>query len=176
MATSPSPPPTPVHPIAPSPLIAYKHEDRLVTFVNWCEERCADGMWMHPETQPIYIATHGNSIAAMSTAVISKGSLLSQVPKRWILSPRNVSSPELAQILNSEEYMDEMTSVMKTTIAYIYESCRGVKSPWYGYFTSLSIPDTLLLWEPDEVALLKGTLAHEQYILDYVHSAALLLI
>jgi hypothetical protein len=153
---------------APSPLIAYKHDNRLSLFVHWLEDRIDAGIWFHPNTTPVHITQFGYGISAVSDKLIAAGQLLAQVPKRWILSPRNVSSPELAQILAGDEYKEDLTPTMKLTIAYIYESCKGEQSPWYGYLTSLNIPDVPFFWDADQVELLKGTHAHEEHLLNYV--------
>ena len=153
---------------APTPLIAYKHDKRLSLFVHWIEDRIDSGIWFHPNTTPVHITQFGYGISAVSDKLIAAGQLLAQVPKRWILSPRNVSSPELAEILASDEYKEDLTPTMKLTIAYIYESCKGEQSPWYGYLTSLNIPDVPFFWDADEVELLKGTHAHEEHLLNYV--------
>ena len=161
---------------APSPLIAYNHEKRLSAFITWLENRVEDGIWFHSNLCPVYIAQFGSSICNVPDQVIPAGTILSSTPKRWILSPRTVSSQQLVEVLASDECNDDLTPMMKLTIAYIFECCKGEASPWYGYLTTLNVPDVPYFWNADEVDMLKGTHAHEEHLLHYVSPVIMFLI
>ncbi len=150
--------------VLPSPLVAYNDEVKYSLFRPWIEEHLSHGMFIHPNVMPVIIPQFGYAICSLTEEVIKEGSIITQTPKRCILSPRNVSSPELAQILVSDEYAEkENTPLVKLTLAYIYECCQDKNSPWYGYLTSLCVPDSPFFWEPEERELLLGTQAYEEF-------------
>ena len=148
----------------PWPLVAYKDEVKYSLFRRWIEEHLDHGMFIHPNVMPVIIPQFGYSICSLTEEVIKEGSIITQTPKRFILSPRNVSSPELAQIFASDDCAEkDYSPLVKLTLAYIYECCQEQNSPWYGYLTSLCGPDTPFFWEYEELELLFGTQAYEQF-------------
>jgi hypothetical protein len=155
----------------PSPLVAYNNDRNLSLFREWVEQHLEHGMFVHPNVMPVIIPGFGNGVVALTDQVIKDGSIISQTPKRCILSPRNVSRPELARILASDECEDQdYTPIVKLTLAYLYECCQGENSPWHGYLTSLCVPDCPYFWEPDERELLVGTQTYAEHVQNIVIS------
>lgn len=157
--------------VIPSPLVAYKDEVKYSLFREWIIEHLEHGLFVHPNVMPVMIPQFGYAITSLTDEVIKEGSIITQTPRRCVLSPRNVSSPELAQVFASDEYGEQdFTPIVKLTLAYIYECCQDKNSPWYGYLTSLCVPDSPFFWDLDELELLFGTQTYAEYCQNIVFS------
>jgi hypothetical protein len=134
-------------------------------FHAWITERSTKGLFVHESLAFIYNRNWEHGIGAFMTEGLKDQTTIVKIPKIFTLSQRTVSNEALRTILTENTELDAMC---KLAIAYIFESCKGEESPFYGYLSIITLPDVPRLWGETEYHFLKGSGAEMPYEKSYV--------
>jgi len=140
-------------------------QSNLKDFNKWLIQNKNHGLFIHSSLALIYNPRwqwgFGAHFAGKS---LTPGTVVARTSKQCMLSVRTVSSKALQEAIQAEE----LTGVEGLTIAYIYESCKGKQSFFYGYLSTFTLPDVPMLWKDEEKLLLKGTEIESYGLLEMV--------
>lgn len=136
--------------VQPGPSPQLSGLTHLWNFINTNRHK---GLWIHPSLTFIFSERYKFGVGAFSTVDLTENTIVVKIPKSCVLSVRNLDSMVLQDILLCGDF----EGLVGLTVAYIYESCKGERSPFYGYLTCFTYPDVPLMWKQEETELLKGS-------------------
>ncbi|CCG82573.1 Uncharacterized protein C16C6.01c [Taphrina deformans PYCC 5710] len=121
----------------------------LLRFRKWLKSS-EQGIKLHPSLK-IRCHTDGTGYGVFSTADIVEDTVIMEVPKSSLLSPRTTG---ISNVLDSAD----LEPMISCCLAYLYERSKGPESPWHAYIQVCpSVVPISKIWSKQDQSILRGT-------------------
>jgi hypothetical protein len=128
----------------------YNEWPTLSLFTLWIQQHASDGVFLHPSLCFVQNSAYGFGVACHEFMALRKGTVIARIPKKFILSVRTVSNPELRNLLRQKDLVD----VIGLSIAYLYECSLGPQSQFFEYLLSFAVCPSPQIWDENIQRLL----------------------